>query len=107
VRAKLFSTSRIYLGFSSCAVKDHVRVRHCYKCLAFGHLSAECSRDAHCGHCSEEHETRECPRRSAVPVCFNCKSNNLSDSSHSALDGSKCPILKKRLTNKVLMTNYG
>jgi len=25
VRAKLLSTSRIYLGFSSCAVKDHVR----------------------------------------------------------------------------------
>jgi len=107
VRAKLFSTSRIYLGFSSCAVKDHVRVRHCYKCLAFGHLSAECTRDAHCGHCSEEHEMRKCPSRSAVPVCFNCKSNNLSDFAHSALDGSKCSLLKKRLTNKVLMTNYG
>jgi len=42
------------------------RVRHCYKCLAFGHLSVDCTRDAHCGHCSEELETKKCPRRSTV-----------------------------------------
>jgi len=50
---------------------------------------------------------KKCSRRSAVPVYYNCKSNNLPEFSHSALDGSKCSILKKRLTNKVLMTNYG
>jgi len=39
VRARFLTTSRIYFGFSSCAVRDHVRVRHCYKCLTFGHVS--------------------------------------------------------------------
>jgi len=107
VRAKLQSASRIYLGFSSCLFKDHVRVRHCYKCLAFGHLSSDCTGAPHCGHCSEGHETRKCPNKSIKPICHNCKTSSLPDFSHTAFDGSKCPILKKRLTNKVLMTNYG
>jgi len=51
VRAKLQSAFRIYLGFSSCVFKDHVRIRHCYKCLALGHLSSDCTGDLHCGHC--------------------------------------------------------
>jgi len=107
VRAKLQSATRIYLGFSSCVFKDHVMVRHCYRCLAFGHLSTDCTGDLHCGHCSEEHETRKCPNKNTKPTCHSCKSSGLTDFSHTAFDGSKCPILKKRLTNKVLMTNYG
>jgi len=106
-RTKFMSASRIYLGFSSCAFKDHVRVRHCYKCLAFGYFATDCAGGAHCGHCSGEHEMRGCPNRGAGPICYNCKRSNLSDLSHAALDGSKCPILKRRLTNKVLLTNYG
>jgi len=107
VRARLLTGRRIYLGFSSCAIRDHIRVRHCYRCLTFGHVSTDCSREAHCGHCAGDHEMRGCPNRSTGPVCYNCRSNNLADYSHAALDGNKCTILKRRLTNKVHMTNYG
>lgn len=107
IRTDLELGSRIYLGFSSCTFKDHVKVKHCYKCLAFGHLAKDCTGNMHCGHCAGEHEKKNCPNLNSQACCYNCKVNNYSEISHAAIDGSKCPILKKRLTDKVHMINYG
>lgn len=107
VRIKLIEQKRIYLGFSSCTFDDHVRVRHCYKCLSFGHVANDCTATAHCGICSEDHEMKNCVNKDNIPCCYNCKANKFSETGHTATDGSKCPILKKRLTNKIHMTNYG
>lgn len=107
IRTKLNSWSKIYLGFSSCFFRDHVKVKQCYKCLAFGHLAKDCSGNARCGHCAGDHELKNCPDRMREACCFNCKANKYTDIAHTAVDGSKCPILKKRLTDKVHMTNYG
>lgn len=107
IRTKLFEVNRIYLGFSACRFKDHVKIKHCYRCLGFGHLSKDCTAEVHCGHCGGSHEMRDCPNRSKDACCHNCKINKSSDTSHSALDGLKCPILKRRLTDKVRLTNYG
>jgi len=45
VRARFLTTGRIYLGFSSCAIKDHVRGEitgeAMYRCLTFGHVSLD------------------------------------------------------------------
>lgn len=107
VRTKLLAVSRIYLGFSSCSFKDHVKVKQCYRCLAFGHLAKDCTGITRCGFCAGEHERKNCPDGDKEACCYNCKLNNFADTNHAAVDGSKCPILKRRLTNKVHLTNYG
>ena len=111
IRNKLFEGARIYLGYSSCSFKDHVRIKHCYRCLSFGHLANEnkCSStsDVHCGHCSGNHEMKNCPNREREACCFNCKTGKLSDTAHTAFDGKKCPILGKRLKDRIHMINYG
>lgn len=56
-RKNFISAERVFLGWSACRVADHVRILQCFKCLGFGHLAANCAKAAHCGHCSEEHET--------------------------------------------------
>jgi hypothetical protein len=32
----------------------------CFKCYTYGHIAKNCRAKAHCGHCSDSHETRDC-----------------------------------------------
>ncbi|KMQ89544.1 putative 50 kda protein in type i retrotransposable element r1dm [Lasius niger] len=62
-RVRLLNQSRVYLGWSSCRVADHLRILQCFKCLGFGHTANNCqARVDICGHCGEGHESRACPR---------------------------------------------
>jgi rubrerythrin len=47
---------KLYTGYSSCPVKDHIYVVRCHNCSAFGHISADCNSPKQCPHCAEEHE---------------------------------------------------
>lgn len=105
-RAAIKDEQRIYIGLSACRFDDHVKVAQCYKCLGYGHQARDCKSAARCGHCSGDHEMRDCNKRDKPPCCRNCKSAG-TDSAHTALDGTKCPILKRRILDKVRMTNYG
>ncbi|KMQ83525.1 putative 50 kda protein in type i retrotransposable element r1dm, partial [Lasius niger] len=106
-RQKFVSMERVLLGWSACRVADHVKVLQCYKCLSFGHLAKNCTNNAHCGHCSENHETRQCNNRNITPNCFNCKSAKEGNQSHTAFDVNKCSILKRKITAKIRLINYG
>ncbi|CAH1114798.1 unnamed protein product [Psylliodes chrysocephalus] len=39
IRNKLLEKDRVYLGWSSCIVRDHIRILRCYKSQKFGHHS--------------------------------------------------------------------
>lgn len=107
IRAKLLRDSHIHINYSACRLEDYVRVLQCFRCLAFGHLSRDCSAASLCGHCAEGHEMKNCPKKNELAICGNCKRWSHEEQSHSALDGRKCPILKKRIQDKISTINYG
>lgn len=107
IRTKLLQGSHVYVNYSACRLSDYVRVLQCYRCLAFGHLSRNCTAPPLCGHCAEDHEMRSCTKRNEATLCGNCKRWQHELHHHSALDGKTCPILKKRLQEKIKNTNYG
>lgn len=107
IRAKLLGNSHVYINYSACRLEDYVRVLQCYKCLAFGHISKQCTASALCGHCAGPHEMRTCQRKSNVAACGNCKRWRQEELAHSALDGKNCPILLKKIQDKIKNINYG
>lgn len=110
VRRSFLDRGRIYLRFSACSFADHVRGLQCFKCLAFGHFARDCKAVPSCGRCTEAHETRDCTKGDSPLKCHNCLKKNgptAPDSSHSALDAEKCPILGRKIKDKIANTNYG
>ena len=101
---------RIYLRYSSCKFADHVWIMQCYRCLAFGHLARDCKGAQHCGHCAKAHETKDCANKNQLPRCHNClsKNNVISvDIKHSATDAERCPILSRKIKDRIANTDYG
>lgn len=107
IRNRLMSQARVYLGWSSCRVADHVRVLQCYKCLNFGHIAKNCRAASDiCGHCCGGHESRVCPNKNGVRKCHNCVNAGMSSVDHSALDVSACLILQRKLRDKSRLIKY-
>lgn len=108
VRRNLLKCGRIYLRYAACSFSDHVRVVQCFKCLSFGHIAKDCKGDPSCGHCAGAHEMRDCKSKNSPPKCSNCARHHgsLSDLAHSAVDALKCPILGRKIKDKIANTNY-
>ncbi|KMQ86751.1 reverse transcriptase [Lasius niger] len=67
VRKVLLERGRIFLRYAACALADHVRIVQCFKCLSFGHYAANCKGKPSCGHCTGEHEMKDCRSRDSKP----------------------------------------
>lgn len=107
-RTKLLSQGRAYIGWNSCWVNDHVRIVQCFRCLDFNHISSQCEHECEiCHHCAGDHARGPCPKRSEPPICYNCWEAGSADHHHSALDTKKCPLVRKKIEEKVRSTNYG
>ncbi|XP_011861446.1 PREDICTED: uncharacterized protein LOC105558396 [Vollenhovia emeryi] len=109
VRKILLERGRIFLRYAACALADHVRIVQCFKCLSFGHYAANCRGKPSCGHCTGEHEMKDCRSRGTKPRCANCvrQAGSRGDSAHSAIDATKCPILLRKIRDKIALINYG
>lgn len=106
-RSELLNRGRVYLGWTSCRVADHLRITQCFKCLGFGHVSTKCKAAVDvCGHCSGSHESRACPNKTGSRKCHNCATAGLSTVDHSALDAQVCPILQRRLADRAKRIQY-
>jgi hypothetical protein len=69
------------------------RVKQCFRCYNYGHIGTQCNASQICGHCTEQHETRNCRQRGAegfTPRCAVCKG------AHTAWSNA-CPARKKEL----------
>lgn len=81
----------------------------CYKCLEIGHMSARCTNiDPICAHCSEAHETNECPAKDTPSRCARCLHTDMKTHgdeldrsqpkyAHSA-KSMNCPLRNQRVT---------
>ena len=47
------------------------KVKQCFKCYEYGHVSVHCRKNTRCGACSGPHRTSECPRdkEQKCPLC--------------------------------------
>jgi hypothetical protein len=52
-------------------VPYQVKEKRCYRCQGFGHLAWACKEQARCGHCTGNHERRNCPPRIRAK-CLDC-----------------------------------
>lgn len=106
-RKKLLSQSRIYLGYESCRVEDYISILQCYKCFKFNHTAKNCTTDSPtCGHCADKHDSRKCENKTKLK-CINCVKLGYIDTTHSALDSRKCPIILKRMEELIRSIDYG
>jgi len=108
IRTVLLKEKHVFVNFSACRISDYINVLQCFKCLAFGHLARHCKFSALCGHCAGDHEMMECQLRNESSICGNCKRwAPQEERTHSALDSKKCPILHRRIADRVKSINYG
>jgi len=43
----------------------------CFKCYSYGHIAKSCRLAASCGHCAQEHKTKDCSRKETVIyICY-------------------------------------
>ncbi|KMQ84041.1 putative 50 kda protein in type i retrotransposable element r1dm [Lasius niger] len=109
IRSVLLESGRIFLRYAVCAVADHIRILQCFKCLKFGHIAKNCKSKSSCGHCAGDHEMKNCEAKGQLPSCINCKQHHVfsGNTAHSATDAKKCPILGRKIKDKIANTNYG
>lgn len=106
VRKALLTQERVYIGWSSCIIKDHVRIIQCFKCQKFGHLQTRCGGEPACGHCGGKHESRNCDRKNDPPACVNCLRVGNRETEHGAMS-NKCQVYIKRTRELISNTDYG
>ncbi|XP_071651374.1 uncharacterized protein [Temnothorax longispinosus] len=108
IRAQLLKEKHVFVNYFACKVSDHIKVLQCFKCLAFGHFAKHCRFSSLCGHCAKAHEMKDCEKRKESPVCGNCKRwTSHEEPLHSALDSKHCPILRRRIADRINSINYG
>ena len=111
---RALTKQKVYIGWSNCAVYEHVDVVRCFKCQEYNHISANCkSATAVCCFCSESHDgVKECPHKGNEKSfkCANCCKANAKyelniDINHSVMS-LQCPVLRKRIEQKKKHIRY-
>ena len=91
--------NKIYIGLMACRVTDRFYIKRCNTCQGFGHYSNFHDNDTEnkttkvCGYCSEEHLSKDCPKKTNSPSthkCNNCIKIGKNGSGHSAFY-YRCP----------------
>ena len=102
---KIMVDRRIFVGWGSALVVDHLEVMQCYRCYEFGHKSDRCSaKQPKCGRCGEDHDQRKC--ESDKVRCTSCATAGLDNHNHEAIDRN-CPTRKRILENIKRSIDYG
>lgn len=86
------------MSFKLTPWKQPVKIKHCQKCLKFGHHDKWCRGTQVCLYCAEigpTHDSKECPMLGTPDqhVCAECKKNELN-SAHYCGDKDACGSYK-------------
>lgn len=60
--------------FGATAYERSLTARRCFRCQQWGHTQHACGKQARCGHCAGEHDTKMC--KSTKVACANCGKNH-------------------------------
>ena len=105
---RALTKKRVYIGWSSCAIYEHVDVVRCFKCQEYNHISSSCkSTVTTCCFCSKSHDgVKKCPHKENEKLfkCANCVKANEKygvdvDVNHSVMS-LHCPVLRKKIEQK-------
>lgn len=55
---------------------EKIQVLQCYNCQGFGHMAANCEKQAACARCGEQHPLKTCERPKTESKCANCQQNH-------------------------------
>lgn len=76
----------IYAGMAwdgqihQCQLYDRAcRIKQCFRCYQYGHITTQCNASQVCGYCAELHETKHCQRKEVegfTPRCAVCKGDH-------------------------------
>ncbi|OAQ57945.1 hypothetical protein VFPPC_14966 [Pochonia chlamydosporia 170] len=90
----------IYAGMAwdgqihQCQLYDRAcRIKQCFRCYNYGHISTQCNASQVCGYCTGQHETKHCQRKGVegfAPRCAVCKD------AHTAWSNA-CPARRKEM----------
>lgn len=107
-RRALMGCGRVYLRYAACSFADYIRVVQCYRCLSFGHFARDCKSEPSCGHCAGSHEKKNCTNRDTPSRCSNCERYNTMQggANHSAMDATLCPILERKIKDRIAYIDY-
>ncbi|XP_052751319.1 uncharacterized protein LOC128200797 [Galleria mellonella] len=56
---KAVQGQKLHIGLQLVPAVDQSPLTQCYKCMGYNHRAAECNEQIRCGHCAQEHDTRQ------------------------------------------------
>jgi len=105
VRNALLEKPRIYINYTSHAIKDYLVVSRCFKCADLGHITRYCDGQEVCSHCgSKDHKKDNCPRKEQQRTCIPCL---MRKKDCKVTDYKECATYKSLLARIVSKTDYG
>lgn len=106
IRRTLIEQQRVFINWTSCAVRDYTLVTRCYKCQQYGHSAKFCrDTESTCGHCgSTGHSIKECSKPAESAKCATCVRFN-KPANHKTGD-EQCPARKSAVTRHISTTDY-
>jgi hypothetical protein len=116
---KIISNMRsIRIGWQSCRVSDYMSITRCHNCNGFGHYQKiqgkpNCRSAQACGHCTQQHNTRDCKTPKTSLKCINCEKYNQNSNTKRKLNtnhssfSNDCPSYKKVVQTIQSKIDYG
>ena len=101
MRRLLVNKRLIKIGWRAIRFADYIPIIRCHKCNGFGHFQKDCRSEMSCGHCAQQHNTRDCKTAKQQHKCTNCMRNNDSHKKSRPLNinhssfSDNCDVYKK------------
>lgn len=106
MRNKMVRSGRVFVGWESLVVTDHIDVPRCFNCQGYGHVSKLCSKEARCGRCGKEHVSEACTmEKGEKRVCANCVREGFEANHDVGWWG--CPMYRKAIGRYTSRVDYG
>jgi hypothetical protein len=99
-RTNIWILTRIYIGWDSCRVYQHIDILRCFRCNQFGHMAIKCEGAVCCTDCAENHESKDCD--SGVKKCeYAKKTFKIYVNSNHPAYSMKCHAYLNKLEHKL------
>lgn len=73
----------------------------CYNCIGFNHMSFDCETEQVCFHCSGYHRHQDCSKKDELPICCNCKTEQIRNQKPHNPYSFICPVYQRMLEQAI------